>query len=178
MSSRLDELIDSAFKDLAGKSLEEPIDSELCQVDLKKIQQTLLQIRNEAQKERDHKLAEIRDLTKELEDVKHSYVTLQADYESKFEKNKLVSLVIPQAKAGLEIKEDDHDSIKSFRPDSDDDSDDVKRKEEELKAKKLQQQIMSGHHHHQHKHVAGRKCCHNHSHNHLYMDTHQQHYGL
>ena len=177
MSSFINDLIHSTFKDLTGKSLEEQTESENYQIDAKKLQQVFCQIIEAAKEEEDKKISEIRDLRKELEDVKHSYVTLQADHESKFEKNKVLSLNIPQAKTGLEVKDDDHDSIKSFRPDSDDDSDDVKIKEQELKAKKLEQQILAGHHH-QHKHAQGRKCCHNHSHNHLYMDTHQQHYGL
>lgn len=173
MSSSVKALIRSTFGDLTGKSLDDPAGEEMCQLPTGKLQAAFQQIAERCTRETENTAAEIDSLKKELADARHALATLQAEFDSKFEKNKTVSLAIPQQKGGLAVEEEDADSIKSFRPDSDDDSDDIRRKEVELKARKLQKHLHSHHRHH-----PGGKCCHNHNHNHLYMDTHQQHYGL
>lgn len=172
MGDTLRDKLCAVYKELSGVGLEVSLPEGSLKIDPQQLRQAfgLMLSMIDAQNEKTKATEEA--LKQELTEVRHSLATLQADFDSKFEKNKVISLSIPD-KGGLALQEDEHDSIKSFRPDSDDDSDDVRRKEEELRAKKRQK-----HMHSEHRHKPGQKCCHNHNHNHLYMDTHQQHYGL
>lgn len=173
MISPVKDLIRSIYKELSGKELDDPVGDDIYHIEAGKLQSVFSKLEQLVIAEDNNKRLEIESQAQELTEIRHSLTTLQSEFESKFEKNKVISFNIPPAKGNLEIKDDDIDSIKSFRPESDDDSDDVRRKEEELKARKRQQQS-----HSTHQHAPNRKCCHNHSHNHLFMDTHQQHYGF
>lgn len=183
----------------------------------------------------------------ELEDLKHKYVLLQAEFQSKFEKDKTISLPIPnKPNRKLFARQDSNDSANSFIPLEGETFEDYKLRELERKAKKLQDALAegkaaedsdsdgeqaaipgideplpdsvpkqaeakpieaikpsSGHKHHDHhnhhdhehhdhhdhehhehqQHQQGRGFCAcrrrgEHTHRHLYMDTHQLHYGL
>lgn len=173
MTSNLKDQIRQVYLRLSGKDLSEEAAQGPIQMDGQVLRDLFLKLESDCVKEDKGKDEQLSELRLQLVEVKHNYSTLQSEYESKFERNQVVTLNIPQQKKGLDVTEEEHDSIKSFRPESDDDSDDVRRREEELKAMKRQEQMHAGH-----KHTPGHKCCHNHSHNHLYMDTHQQHYGL
>ena len=172
MIPNLKDNISSTYLQLSGRDLTAETQDTPLSINGQLLKDLLVLLQSAADKEGQSNEEHISELRLQLEQVRHNYATLQAEYDSKFAKNQVVSLNVP-ARRGLNVKEEDQDSIKSFRPESDDDSDDVRRREEELKAKKRQEQ-----NHNPHVHAAGRKCCHNHSHNHLYMDTHQQHYGL
>ena len=169
----ISEDIEKAYERLTGSRLTDDSDNVKLTMDSELVKSTFLELFKKSDEKLQNNQLHIKELNKQLDEVKHSYTTLQAEYDSKFEKNKTISLNIPAGRKGLTASDEDPDSIKSFRPDSDDDSEDVRKREVELRKIKADEKV-----HNDHKHVHGRKCCHNHSHSHLYMDTHQQHYGL
>lgn len=139
---------------------------------------------------------QIRELTLQLESIRHAHASLEAEFQSKFEKDKSLLLQIPGTKPShLKPMEEDDDSAKSFRPDEEDTKADVDRKLLERKMEKLQEKVegqakqmkeLEGGIHqepkeqHYHQHRPGKCPCHvnGHNHNHLYTDTHQNLPGL
>lgn len=81
----------------------------------------------------------------ELEDLKHKHVLLQAEFQSKFEKDKTISLPIPnKPNRKLFARQDSNDSANSFIPLEGETFEDYKLRELERKAKKLQDALAEG----------------------------------
>lgn len=181
-------------------------------------------------------------VNQELQDLKHKHAVLQAEFQSKFEKDKTISLPIPNKhSARLLVRQDSNDSANSFVPLEGETVADYRLREAERKAEKLRNALTEGnkadsdsededghipgideplneaqtkpaavavniippvsvkerdqphHHAHEHGHGHGHEHHHHqtgqksfcacrrrgdHTHQHLYMDTHQMHYGL
>jgi hypothetical protein len=81
----------------------------------------------------------INELSIQLEQLRESYAKLESEYQSKFEKDKTISIAYPQEL--LKVKEDSLDSDKSFRPDEDDSEEETKRKIRAQKDKKMHEKI-------------------------------------
>lgn len=163
--------LEEEFKQLTGLDISKEQPGEFVKLHTKQLKETFLIIEKAFEKEVECKDLQNRELLLQLEELRSLYAKLESDYESKFERNKTITMTIPSK--ALDIDKEEIDSIKSFRPDSDDDEEDVKRRVNELKSLKVEQQLAQ-----KHQHVPGKKCCHNHNHNHLYMDTHTEHFGL
>ena len=81
----------------------------------------------------------------QLEDLKHKHVLLQAEFQSKFEKDKTISLQIPnKPNRKLFARQDSNDSANSFIPLEGETFEDYKLRELERKAKKLQDALAEG----------------------------------
>lgn len=78
----------------------------------------------------------------QLEETKHKFAVLQAEFQSKFETDKSISLVIPNKPSKrLLARQDSNDSANSFMPLEGESSEDYKLRELERKAEKLQQEL-------------------------------------
>lgn len=139
-TQRFDTLLYQTFTLLTGCSLDEAesLQPGKVVVELSTLKDIFCQLRTA--KARDEEMAAIkqREIEAQLEELRHVHAKLEAEFESKFEKNKTISLTVPTVK-GLHIYEEKEDSIKSFRPESDDDSEDVRRREQDLRDKLAKQ---------------------------------------
>lgn len=81
----------------------------------------------------------------ELQELKHEHVLLQAEFQSKFEKDKTISLTIPnKPNRKLFARQDSNDSANSFIPLEGETFEDYKLRDLERKAQKLQDALSQG----------------------------------
>lgn len=129
-----------AYRSVTGLSLADYVMPGVIEVDRLLLKAVFQKIELELSREKENQEKQVHEVQLQLDELRNSYAKLSSEYESKFEKNKTISLSIPGG-ANLAVDQEDEDSIKSFMPDSDDDSDDIRRREDELRSKLAQQKI-------------------------------------
>lgn len=129
-----------AYRAVTGLSLADHAMPGVVEVDRLLLKTVFQKIELEFTREKENQEKQVREVQLQLDELRNSYAKLSSEFESKFEKNKTISLSIPGG-ANLAVDQKDEDSVKSFMPDSDDDSDDIRRREDELRSKLAQQKI-------------------------------------
>ncbi len=196
-TSVYDKFIGGKFEELTGRKFDkntkpENVDVSINLRDLHAFFGQLHDKNCQSIAEADQKL---RELTLQLETIRHAHACLESELQSKFEKDKIVSLKVPGTKVDqLKPLEESDDSAKSFRPEDGDTKADVDRKILERKMENLHDKVEQSkqdhnlmqseaqvpNQQHYHRHMPGKCPCHinGHNHSHLYVDTHQNLPGL
>lgn len=140
--SEFDRVIDRAYEVVAGIELSATAIHGTVEVDSVLLKSIFENLKDSWRKESEDSDRKTYELQLQLDELRDMHTKLQAEYESKFEKNKTVTLSVPLNKNLCGHHSDEkEDSIKSFRPESDDDSEDVKVREKELRAMLAQQKL-------------------------------------